>query len=265
MLKNKVSPRLIPLHSIEKTIKRLQATITSRRYSMAIDNPSDIYQCDSSFVGFEDGRLVILIHVPIFKTQSLMKLYQYKPTPISSVNNANEQIIITPEKTVLGINQDFTLYSTYTEEDIHHNCKNLHNNYYCRNNNILKRTNNKNCLISLYTKSIEEIKNRCSIEMINKKEMVHQINTTSFYVYIPKSTIMYVTCSNKQEEEKHEIWGYSIITLKPGCKASIQEHIFSAGIKVEEKTSLKYMNININLRDLLKIGKQEEAELLEII
>ena len=101
--------------------------------------------------------------------------------------------------------------------------------------------------------------------MINKKEMVHQINTTSFYVYIPKSTIMYVTCSNKQQEEKHEIWGYSIITLKPGCKASIQEHIFSAGIKVEERTSLKYMNININLRDLLKIGRQEEAELLEVI
>ena len=90
LLKNKVSPRLTPLHSIEKTIKRLQTTINSRRYNMAVDNPSDIYQCESSFVGFEDGRLVILIHMPIFKTQRLMKLYQYKPTPISSVNNANE-------------------------------------------------------------------------------------------------------------------------------------------------------------------------------
>ena len=165
LLKNKVSPRLVPLHTIENSLERLQATLTKRRYSMAIENPSDIYQCESSFVGFENGRLVILIHLPIYKRQSLMKLFHYRPTPISTTNYTNEQIIITPEKPIIGINEDFTLFSTYTEADIHHDCKNLHNNYYCKNNNILRKTGNarETCLISLYTKSVIGIKTKCCL------------------------------------------------------------------------------------------------------
>ena len=116
LLKNKVSPRLVPLRTVENSLEKLQSTIEKRGYSMAIDSPSDIYQCESSFVGFENGRLVILIHIPIYKTQTLMKLFQYKPTPISATNNTEEQIIITPEKPVLGINADFTLFATYTQK-----------------------------------------------------------------------------------------------------------------------------------------------------
>lgn len=75
---------------------------------------------------------------------------------------------------------------------------------------------------------------------------------------------MSLAMTNKKKKNM-KYGGYNIITLKAGCKASIQVFIFFSDIKIEEKTNLKYTNININLRDLLKIGKQEEAELLEMI
>ena len=129
----------------------------------------------------------------------------------------------------------------------------------------MKRTNHANCLLSLYSKHINEITSRCSIAIVRKREVVHQINSTSFYVFVPKPTIIYITCDRQDQEEKHEINNYNIVNLDPGCKASIKEHIFSAGIKFEERSNLKYMKVNINLQYILGIGQEEEKALIKLL
>ena len=68
-----------------------------------------------------------------------------------------------------------------------------------------------------------------------------------------------------QDQEKMEIKGFNLVTLEPGCKASINDHIFSSGIEFEEEVKLKPNNLHLYLTDLVDIKDNEEKEFLKML
>lgn len=145
---------------------------------MALTHSSDIYMCETSFVAFKNGILIALIHIPIYKTVNSMTLLQYHPTPLHLNNESKTQILVEPQRSFIAIKDDETLYSSYTENEIHHQCKIIHNNHYCDNRNILQRTTDMDCLLSLFKKNKENIKQKCSLKFTEDKEVIYQLNTT---------------------------------------------------------------------------------------
>ena len=97
LLKNKLSPNLVPLSNLQGVIGKLQDITRKRGYNLAINSPSDIYMCQKSVVAYENGQLIILTHIPMYKTKYLMKLLVYQPTPIIVTNQANQQLTIKTE------------------------------------------------------------------------------------------------------------------------------------------------------------------------
>ena len=66
-------------------------------------------------------------------------------------------------------------------------------------------------------------------------------NPAEQYIFLcvaPKKTDLYVTCINPNEE-KREIIGFDIISLTPGCRASMNSHILTSGIEIEDDIGLK--------------------------
>ena len=266
LLKNKLSPKLVPLRKLEGVIEKLRRITSNRGYKLAIQSTSDIFMCDTSFVAYEHGQLVVLTHIPMYKTHNLMKLLSYQPTPVLLGNNSYQQIFIKPQNPIVAVNNDLTLYSTYTKEEIHHECKNIHNQFHCRNKNILKRTQESSidCTLALYTKNKEKIKEKCSLEITTPQEVILQLNSTTFYTFSPKPTNIYISCMF-EDQEKMEIKGFNLVTLKPGCKASIDDHIFTSGIEFEEEVKIKQNNLHLYLTDLVDIKDNEEKEFLEML
>ena len=60
LLKNKLSPKLVPLNKLQIIISKLRSTARKRGYELAINSPSDVYMCQTSFVAYETGQLVVL-------------------------------------------------------------------------------------------------------------------------------------------------------------------------------------------------------------
>ena len=139
LLKNKLSPKLVPLRKLQGIIEKLRRITSNRGYNLAIQSPSDIFMCETSFVAYDHGELIILTHVPMYKTFHLMKLLEYQPTPITLANNSDQQTSIIPSKPIVAVNNDLTLYSVYDKQEINHECENIHNQYHCKNKNILRR------------------------------------------------------------------------------------------------------------------------------
>ena len=108
--------------------------------------------CQTSFVAYETGQLVVLSHIPMFRNKHLMKLLEYQPTPIILSNQSQQQLFIKPHKPIIAVDEDLTLYSVYTKEEIHHDCWAIHNTHYCKNKNILTRVSHVDCTLALYTK-----------------------------------------------------------------------------------------------------------------
>ena len=94
--------------------------------------------------------------------------------------------------------------------------------------------------------------------------MIIQINSTTFYVFSPNTTDVFVTCPERIQE-KRKLKGFNIVTLIPGCRAALNHHVFSSGILVEENIDLKQNNLHLNLMELSNIENLEEKELLDLI
>ena len=203
-----------------------------------------------------------MTHLPIYKNFDLLELYKFEKSPIS-INKTDTQIMISPEHNVLAINEDKTLYNTYQEQEIIHNCKALHNVRYCQNANILKRTSKKNCLLAMYTKDKNIIKSHCSLQLLKEKEIVYQLSDQQFYIFTAKPTEIDIKC--RKTHQKQLISKYNIIQLEPNCKASIKGHIISTGVNINLEEYVKQTNLHLNVKELININKEEEGEFVGLL
>ena len=264
LLKNKLSPKLVPLTKIQKITSKLRSTARKRGYELSINSASDVYMCQTSFVAYETGELIVLSHIPMYKNKHLMRLLEYQPTPIILSNQTQQQLFIKPKQPIIAVDEDLTLYSVYTKEEIHHDCWAIHNTHYCKNKNILTRVNHVDCTLALYRKDKTEIKEKCALEISSPQEVIIQLNSTSFYTYTPNHTDLFINCP-ETKQEKLRIRGFNIINLKPGCRSSLNRHVFTSGIEIEENIILKQNNLNLHLNDLIKVQQYEENEFLQLI
>ena len=267
LLKNNLSPKLIPLSNLEEVIGQVKDIAMKRGYKLAIGSSSDIYMCQTSFVAHQNGELIILSHIPMYKNKHLMKLLEYQPTPIVLSQQSDKQLSIKPENPIIAVDEDLTLYSVYTKEEIHHDCWSIHNNHYCKNKNILTRVNENfmECTLALYRKNKNQIQEKCTLEVSKPHEVIIQLNSTTFYTYSPNDTDLFINCP-EQKQDKNRIIGFNIITLKKGCRASMMRHVFTSGIEVEETIVLNKNNLNLHLKDIVKkMDDNQEDEFLQLI
>ena len=188
LLKNKLSPKLVPLSKLQTVISELTSTVRKRGYELAINSPSNVYMCQTSFVAYETGELIVMSHLPMYKNKHLMKLLEYQPTPIILSKQSQQQLFIKPQNPIIAVDEDLTLYSVYTKEEIHHDCWAIHNTHYCKNKNILTRVSHIDCTLALYKKDKKTIGEKCSLEVSSAREIIIQLNSTSFYTYTPNQT-----------------------------------------------------------------------------
>ena len=98
LLDGKLSPNLVSLRQIKKGLKKLQQHTSNRGYTMSILRENDIYQCQTSFVSYPQGNFYALVHIPIYRTNSLLKLYECKAIPLMFNNDTHAQIMIEPNQ-----------------------------------------------------------------------------------------------------------------------------------------------------------------------
>jgi len=264
LFKNRLSPKLIDITTIKRAMKTLEDTAYKRKYHMTITRAIEAYQLDSSFVAMENGIIFIMVHVPIYRTSTLLQLYEYKPTPIE-LNNTSKQLLIDPEQKYFSINTEETLFSTYSNNEIEHSCKSINDIYHCKQHNILTKYNTRNCLVSLYNKNKGQIKESCNVKITPRKEAIFQINSTTFFIYAPKRTQLHLSCENEGQQAKYEIQQYNIIELDQGCRASTKDHLISTGISLAEEVTMKRVSINLNLTDLISFEKGQEKEFIKLL
>lgn len=72
-------------------------------YILSTCKAQETLQAMRSFVAHKNGKLVVLFHVPIYKTQSTLFAYRYVSTPFTTTNNETTLIIGTGKK-ILAFN-----------------------------------------------------------------------------------------------------------------------------------------------------------------
>ena len=89
LLKNKLSPKLVPLSKLQAITSKLRSSARKRGYELAINSPSDIYMWQTSFLAYENGELIVLPYLPMYKNKHLMK---YSSDPTQQIEEQEELI-----------------------------------------------------------------------------------------------------------------------------------------------------------------------------
>ena len=94
---------------MQKIISKLRSTARKRGYELSINSASDVYMCQTSFVAYETGELILLSHIPMYRNKHLMRLLEYQPTPIILSNQTQQQLFIKPKQPIIAVDEDLTL------------------------------------------------------------------------------------------------------------------------------------------------------------
>ena len=156
--------------------------INKEGYTLGLDEITDIIQSDCSFVSYEGGKIVSLLHIPIYKIQTELAAYQYLNITLTTSGNETA-IVITPQKPILAINLQNALFIVLTNYELEHVCNRLTEKYFCEQKAVMKRPQYQSCLNSLVRQNIKEISKTCPIQISTIDEKALQLNTTAFLIY----------------------------------------------------------------------------------
>ena len=92
--------------------------------------------------------------------------------------------------------------------------------------------------------------------------MIIQLHSTSFYTYTPNQTDFFINCHGSKPE-KIRIDGFNIISLTSRCLSSLNQYAFISGVEIENNIILKQNDLNLHLRDLIKIQEYQETKFLK--
>ena len=250
---------------LEKAVKKISDNIEKIEYKLAIQDPVEALMCPCSFVSLKKGNIIALLHIPMFKEDSLLALYKYHNLPIN-IAGLNSSIFINMDKNVLAVDSDYSLYTTLAEGELKHDCTKFHNHYYCNSKSVFRRTavDNDNCLMSLFAKDEKGIMHNCDMNLSNRDEVVIHIRSketgaSEFLVYCREKTIIHSTC-NGRDKAKKEIIGYNQIILGPSCKSSLKKHVFSASLSFDYEIFMRVVSFETNFKEIIAIENQDIEE-----
>lgn len=87
ILKGNLSPHIVEMSVIQKAFDTLHRKMSQYGYILSTNKAQDALQRMISFVAYNNGKLIVLSHVPIYKRQAALFAYRYVPTPIITENN----------------------------------------------------------------------------------------------------------------------------------------------------------------------------------
>ena len=79
LLNNKLDPNLVSLTMAKRAINRATEAASKKGFTMALGNPSDIYQLETNFVAFGTD-IFSLTHIPLIKENRVADIYRLLPT-----------------------------------------------------------------------------------------------------------------------------------------------------------------------------------------
>lgn len=241
LLSNRLHPGFISSKELSKRLSELDTKIQYMGYSLAIDSIADLFQLETSFAVLNHDHvssheLIIYVHIPIYRAQSIYNLWEYIPTPFMTPANHSFYFSIDHDKEFLAINHKNSTYMEYSVNQLA-SCMKIrsHDNlkfYLCDNMNIeyIGKSISSSCLVAAFTNNIPNVDRCCPTVAIPKKAMVQQLDKHEFLYLAPEPILVNMHCMVHTDlgEFSQEIVGLNTIIVPSGCKAVTDLHRFSA-------------------------------------
>ena len=106
-----------------------------------MEHNSDVFMTHCDFVGFPNGEIKLLLHLPLVNPLDRLKLYQHIPTPGWISKDGYQLLIDGQSEEFLAIGSMGTLYATFSSTELSSECVTIRETRLCKSmTSILKKT-----------------------------------------------------------------------------------------------------------------------------
>ena len=219
---HRLSPDLIDVAGLEGVLSHLGAKVDRRGLKLASQRPEEVFRYDTSHILFTNNTLRILVHIPAYRQDAIMDLYEYVPVPIT-VRNTSAYAIPVPTGNLLAVDATGGLFRTLKTTDLHR-CKRVMQMSYCPDENLYDKRVEDNCMFGLYRSDIRQVSKTCDLQFQPNKDYVVQIDDHTLIMYQAVKSSVERRCGPVIKQEMFQ--GIRKIRVPPGCRVTSNSFVF---------------------------------------
>ena len=221
----KLSPDLVHTDDLIEVLRRLGKSAQNHYLELAIDRPEELFGCETSHIIFSNRSMRVFVHVPAFKTDGIMDLYEYVRMPLA-IEGSEHFVLPEPEGDLIAIGKGAGWYKTLMKDQLA-SCKRVRDIYYCQNDNIFDKRTADSCLVGLYHSDAAAVKRNCHFSVEPDRDQLVQLNATSFVLYQQSIGYVELICSMGGEYRQiANFKGVRLVHVASTCRGNSRSFVF---------------------------------------
>jgi hypothetical protein len=262
--KNRLSPDLIQTDQLGQVVISLKDKAAKKGLVLGITSKEDIFRVDTSHIFFANRTLRIMVHVPAYRADGLLDLYEYVPVPLPLT--PTKFVVPTPVAGLLAVSPGKLLFRTMSHDTLH-DCDRLLDLYFCHRQNMYDKRYTDDCMVALYNSDYGKVAEKCPVQVQPKEDFLVQLNSSHFILYQPELGDIDRRCGGIIQTAR--VKGIVTVVVGPGCRVDARSYIFDGALAIYNEgyeLQQRVMNfsrvISPELRENLE--KMKESELAEL-
>lgn len=218
---HKLSPDLIKTEEMSTALTQLRIRMLKEGYKLGVQMYDDVFRCATSHMVFANGTMVVVLHLPAFKTDSKLKLYEYLPVPVmvrAPERDGSVALFANPERELLAVTPDGTAFKAFTKVQLMA-CQKIGGLHFCPESNLYDRRTGRACVVGLYRRDHPTIVRTCEWKSVAVEEYAVQLGTNRILLYQPLDREIKMVCGkDNANESAAQVQGLKQIWVPAGCK-----------------------------------------------
>jgi len=236
--RHRLHANLINVPMLELAFNDLLTMFAASGYTAAIDELSDIFLMDVSHLYHPNGTIIIMIHVPAYKTNTALNILEFLPFPLGlTVHSSGDKddpqsayMIPKLDRPIFAISTDDSYQMTLAPEDLL-SCQKYSNVYFCDELNVFDRRMQEACLPALYARNLPGIKKECMWTTKTSRDFALQLSTHEFLLFQTDDHPIKLICDDAPTLQEN-VQGARQIYVPPRC------HLLTRSFKFEGQLDL---------------------------
>ena len=257
----RLSVDLLTPDTLKQVFRHLQEQAESQNLELMINQPSDLFQIDTSYL-HGNKTVTLILHVPMVSEENKLNLLQFIPFPLSQSLGANTTVTPKVDKDLIAVGKHHQ-YKILGQTDLAA-CTKLGQNFLCEGRSVLRTDIEDSCLGALYLHSLPGTLKHCHFELGETREHVFQTGPSQWLVSAPETFSSVLQC-----EKSHEtifVKPISSITVNPGCKLYLKSHVIQPDTNQRSKFEIRHHSWEWDVQQLFPTSDLSEIanELIEL-
>ena len=246
--RGRLSNELLEAEEVEKLFVYLQTKAEAMGCRMIIEQPSDIFELDSTY-GYDDNgeTFAIFLHVPMYEKGEELKLWEYVPFPILQSIALNATILPqTKKENFIALQPIYSehsqktvsphMYRVFDKNELN-TCARIRDIYLCGGRNTVRTDITESCIGSLYLKDHRLIAKNCDLEIGQSKEYVAKIDVNKWVVFSPEKFSVNAKCGEVVENVRIET--QTLLELAENCKLQLRSTQLTTDVNIHVQYHVK--------------------------